>query len=185
MSAAVTTPSRSMMSAEPPRFLRVEMFEPDFFQIQDDVGHVLDDAGQGAEFVLRALDFDRGDGGAFERGKQHAAQGVAEGVAVSALKRLGGEFGVGVGGGGFILLKPGRHLETSKSDWHGVCVVSRVTPDEHGDKERLPPPRDQRRDYLSSRSPQTWKESAACQVARRIGHVAKVSRGEGFQPSAQ
>ena len=64
-------------------------------QIEDDIGDVFDDAGQSGEFVLRAGDFHRGDGGAFERGKQHAAKRVAHGVAVAGFKRLGDELGVG------------------------------------------------------------------------------------------
>ena len=54
--------------------------------------------GRVLEFVLRAVDLDGGDGGAFERGEQHAAEGVADGVAVTGLKRLGDELGVGFGG---------------------------------------------------------------------------------------
>ena len=64
-------------------------------QVEDDVGHVFDDARQGGELVLRAGDLDRGDGSALERRKQHAAERVADGVAVAGFKRLGDELGVG------------------------------------------------------------------------------------------
>jgi hypothetical protein len=41
-----------------------------------------------------------GDGGAFQRGKEDAAEGVADGVAVSTfVEGLGDELGVGIGGG--------------------------------------------------------------------------------------
>ena len=45
-------------------------FEFHFLEIQDDVGQVLNHAGQCGELVLRAGDFYRGYGRAFERGKQ-------------------------------------------------------------------------------------------------------------------
>ena len=67
-------------------------------QIENDVGHVLDDAGQSGEFMLRAGDLHRGDGGAFERGKQHAAKRISDRVAVTGFKRLGDKLGVGFSG---------------------------------------------------------------------------------------
>ena len=74
-------------------------FEQNLLQVQNDVGDVFHHAVDGGEFVHRAVDFDRGDGGAFQRGEQHAAERVADGVAVTGFKRLGDEFGVGFGGG--------------------------------------------------------------------------------------
>ena len=73
--------------------------EFDFLQIQDDVRHILDDAVDGGELVHGAVDFDRGDGGSFQRGQQHAAKGVADGVSVTGFKRFRDELGVGIGGG--------------------------------------------------------------------------------------
>ena len=49
--------------------------------------------------MLRAGDFHRGDGGAFERGEQHAAERISDRVAVAGFKGLGDEFGVGFSGG--------------------------------------------------------------------------------------
>ena len=92
--------------------------EQDLLQVQNDVGHVLDHAVNGGEFVHRAVDLDGGDGRAFERGEQHAAQRVADGVAVTGFKRFGDEFGVGVGGGCFFLVQPLGHFETSETNWH-------------------------------------------------------------------
>src|SRR5205814_1000861 len=57
-------------------------------EVEQDVGHVLADAGERRELVRDALDLDRGDGGALERREQHAAQRVAEGVAEAAVERL-------------------------------------------------------------------------------------------------
>ena len=44
--------------------------------------------GNRAEFVLDAFDAHGGDGRAFDRAQQHAAQAVADGGAEAALKRL-------------------------------------------------------------------------------------------------
>src|SRR5438552_4744418 len=57
-------------------------------QVEDDVGDVLPDAGKRRELVRGALDLDRGDRGALERGEQHAAQRVAERVTEAAVERL-------------------------------------------------------------------------------------------------
>ena len=76
----------------------VGRLEFDLLEVEDDVDHVFDHAGQAGEFVRRALDAHGGDRGAFQRGKQHAAQGVADGVAVAGLKGLGDEFCVGICG---------------------------------------------------------------------------------------
>ena len=67
-------------------------------EVQHDIGHVLHDARQGSEFMLRARDLDRGDGGAFERREQHAAEGIADRVAIAGFKRLGDKLGVGFSG---------------------------------------------------------------------------------------
>ena len=63
----------------------------DLLHVEDDVGDVLADAGEARELVQHALDLDRGDRGALERGEQHAAQRVAERQAEAALERLGDE----------------------------------------------------------------------------------------------
>ncbi len=73
-------------------------FEFHPLQIEDDVGHVLDDRGERAEFVLCAGDFHRGDGGAFERGKEDAAEGIADRVSVAGLERFGDKLGVRLSG---------------------------------------------------------------------------------------
>ncbi len=73
--------------------------EHDLLEVQHDVGDIFHHALNGGELVHRAVNLDGGDGGAFEGGKQHAAQGVANGVAVTGFKRFGDELGVGFGGG--------------------------------------------------------------------------------------
>ena len=88
-------------------------FEFDFLQIQNDVGHVFGNAFNRGKFVLRAVHLHGGDGRAFERGEQHAAKRVADGVAVTGFKRVGDKLGVGFGGRGFILLQPLGHFKTS------------------------------------------------------------------------
>ena len=68
--------------------------EGDLFEIQDDIGGVLDDARDGAEFVGNAFDAHGGDCGAFDGTQQHAAQTGPDGRSESALKRLGREHSV-------------------------------------------------------------------------------------------
>src|SRR5437764_28830 len=63
--------------------------EEDFLEVEDDVGDVLGNVGDGGELVLHAFDADAGHGGALQRAEQHAPQRVAEGDAEAALDRLG------------------------------------------------------------------------------------------------
>ena len=65
--------------------------EDDVLQVQDDVGDVLGDTGDGVELVERVVEADLGDGGAGDRRQQGATQGVAEGVAEAGLERADGE----------------------------------------------------------------------------------------------
>ena len=57
-------------------------------EVEDDVGRVLDHAGDRRELVQHAVDLDGGDRRAFDRGQQHAPQRVADGRAEAALERL-------------------------------------------------------------------------------------------------
>src|SRR5258706_7183138 len=57
-------------------------------QVEDDVGRVLDHAGNRRELVQHAVDLDGGDGRAFNRGQQHAPEGVADGGAEAAVGPL-------------------------------------------------------------------------------------------------
>ena len=61
----------------------------DVLDVEHDVDDVLADAGNRRELVQHAVDVDRGDRGALQRGKQHPAQRVAERLAEAALERLG------------------------------------------------------------------------------------------------
>jgi hypothetical protein len=71
--------------------------ERNLLQVEDDVGRVLDHAGDRLEFVQHAFHLHRGDGRAFNRAQQHAPQGVAHGGAEAALKRLRPEHAVFIG----------------------------------------------------------------------------------------
>ena len=73
------------------------VLDDEAFDVEDDVGHVFDDAGDRADLVLHALDFDAGDGTAFEAGQQDAADAVAHGDAEAVLEGFGVELAVGVG----------------------------------------------------------------------------------------
>src|SRR5690606_793100 len=59
--------------------------------VQDDVGHVLDDARHALELVQRALDLAADDGRAAQRAQEEPPERVAEGDAEAALERLGHE----------------------------------------------------------------------------------------------
>src|SRR5262249_35862520 len=62
--------------------------ERNLFEVEDDVRGVLNHAGDRLELVQHAFNANRGDRRAFNRRQQHAPQGVADGGAESALKRL-------------------------------------------------------------------------------------------------
>ena len=85
-------------------------------EVEDDVSDILDHPGQAGEFVLHAGNPDGGDGGTFQRGKEHAAQGIANGVAVAALEGFGDELGVGISGGFLVTDEAVRELESSEFD---------------------------------------------------------------------
>ena len=74
----------------------------------------------GGKFVLRAVDFDRSNGGAFKRGKQNAAKRVPNGVAVTGFKRLGDELGVGFCGRTLLFGESFRHFKTTVTNWHMI-----------------------------------------------------------------
>jgi hypothetical protein len=63
----------------------------DLLQVENDVGRILDHAGDRRELVHDAVDSDGGDGRALNRGEQHATHRVADGRAESPLERLGME----------------------------------------------------------------------------------------------
>ena len=74
----------------------------ELLDVEDDVDDVLADAFERRELVDHAVDLDRGDGGALQRGEQDPAQRVAEGDAEAALEGLGDDTGLaGAVGAGF------------------------------------------------------------------------------------
>src|SRR5258708_28356548 len=91
----------------------------DLFQIEDDVGHILDDAVDRLELVVHALDLDRADGAALDGAEEHAAEGVADGVAIAGLEGLGDELGVGGRGALLDLGELGGDFEFSETFGHG------------------------------------------------------------------
>ena len=68
--------------------------EGNLLEVEDDVGRVLNDAGDGLELVQHALDADGGYGSALDRGEQGAAKCVADGGTEAALKGLRGKLAV-------------------------------------------------------------------------------------------
>ena len=76
--------------------------ERNLLQVQDDVGRIFNDAGDGLELVQHAFDADGGDGSAFDGREQRAAQRVADGGTEAALKGLRAELAE-LGGEGVVL----------------------------------------------------------------------------------
>ncbi len=105
--------------------------EEDLLEVQDDVGDVLGDLGDGHELVLDPLDLHRGDRGALQRREQHAPQRVAEGDAEAALERLRDELAVGVGEGLLVDRQPAGLdevapvLRDERIDCHGAVLLGR------------------------------------------------------------
>src|SRR6185295_16085706 len=84
--------------------------DDEVLEVEDDVGDVLLDAGDGGELVGNALDANAGDGGAAQRGEQDAAEAVAERVAEALVERLDGEGAAAIV---HLLRRDARDLEIS------------------------------------------------------------------------
>ena len=124
--------------------------EGDLLHVQHDVGDVLADAGERAELVQHAVDLDRGDRGALERGEEHAAQRVAQRHSEAALQRLGDEHGAAAGiATGLLLLERVRLLQflpvlcvdghfhsLAVGAWRPLISIVVVTPRERRDPRR-------------------------------------------------
>ena len=113
--------------------------ERNLLQVEDDVGRVLDHAGNRRELVQHAVDLDRGDRRAFDRGEQHAAQRVADRGAEAALERLRVEPAEPIGQRLALELEPLGSLKTFPEH----CVVSFRQTGRYGappDLQFRPPP---------------------------------------------
>jgi hypothetical protein len=89
------------------------------FDVEHDVGDVLEDALDRREFVLRVVHLDLRHCAAFQAGEQHAAQTVADRRAETALERLGGELAVGRRERGRIHGHHAGQLQSTPSNMHG------------------------------------------------------------------
>ena len=90
----------------------------EFLDVEDDLGDVLIDSGDGRELVHDSLDLDRGDGGALDGREQHATQTVADGGPEAALEWLDLELAERIGCGLFLELHPGGKLEITPANAH-------------------------------------------------------------------
>jgi hypothetical protein len=70
------------------------------------------DASQGGELVLSTANLHGSDSGTFQRGEEDAAEGVANRVTVTFIKRFCGELGVVIGGGSLVADEAIRHFES-------------------------------------------------------------------------
>ena len=86
--------------------------------VEDDVGHVFEHAGNGGEFVLGAADLDLRDRAAFQAGQEHAPQAVADGHAEAALEGLGHKLAVCARQGGGVNIDDAGKLETAPTNVH-------------------------------------------------------------------
>src|ERR1700760_772066 len=73
--------------------------ERNLLQVQDDVGCVFDNAGNGTELMRNSLDAHARDGGAFDGAQQDTAETGADGGPESTLERLRRELTVTLGKG--------------------------------------------------------------------------------------
>ena len=62
------------------------VFQAHLLEIEDDVGNIFHDTGDGGELLSHTFDLDGGDGEAFQRGEQDAAECIADGHAVAGLE---------------------------------------------------------------------------------------------------
>ena len=94
--------------------------DEDLLQVEHDVGDILDDAVDALELVVHPVDLDRGDGGTLDGAEEHAAERVADGVAIARFKGLGDELGVGRRGAFLDLGELVGEFEFSEAFGHGV-----------------------------------------------------------------
>jgi hypothetical protein len=90
----------------------VDRFKFYLLQIQDDIGYVLNDPGEGSKLVLRPSNPNGSNSSSFQRRQKNSAQRVANGTAVPCLKRFGDKFAVGFSCASLIFSEAFRHLET-------------------------------------------------------------------------
>ena len=63
-------------------------FSSESLDVEDQLGNVLLNAGDGGKFMLNAVDLNGSSSHAGQGGEEHSSQAVAECVAISALKRF-------------------------------------------------------------------------------------------------
>ena len=85
--------------------------------VEHDVGHVVQHAGQRGELVLGAVQLDLGHGAPFQAGKEHAPQAVADGHAEPALERFDRELAVGARQGRSVRANLTGQLESCANEY--------------------------------------------------------------------
>ena len=91
--------------------------------VQDQVGDVVDHAGDRRELVLDALDLDLGDRAALQAGEQDPPQAVADGVAEAAFEGLDVELAEGVGQGLAVADDPAGQFEATPTNTHHYLPI--------------------------------------------------------------
>ena len=140
MSRAFTSPALSTRRYSVLVVVDVHL-ERNLLQVEDDVGRVLDHARDRRELVQHAVDLDRRDRRALDRGQQHAPQRVADRRAEAALERLRVEPAEPVGERLALELQPLRPLKTFPQHLVSSFRVRRPIPRAPPDLPfRSPPP---------------------------------------------
>src|SRR3954471_15944525 len=134
----------------------------DALEVQDDVRDVLRDALDRRELVRDTLDPDGGHGGAGQRGQEHAAQRVAEGVAEATVERLDRE------GAAVVLDRLGSDSGDLEVEHQGPNVVGGGAARGRGQQGSLGPGHGKRRDYFEYSSTMSCSCTGAA-ISRRSG----------------
>ena len=90
--------------------------------VEHDVGHVLDDAGQRGELVLGAVELDPGDRAPLQARQEDPAEAVADRHAEAALERLGNELAVRRGQRRPVADHLTGKLKSPPSNTHGISL---------------------------------------------------------------
>src|SRR5260370_4602754 len=105
------------LDADRARLLGV-VLDHESFDVQHEIGDILDHAGDRGELVLHALDLDLGDGASLQARQEDAPQAVADGVAESAFEWLDVELALRIGQLLAVTYHPAGKFEATPTDAH-------------------------------------------------------------------
>src|SRR5262249_20256548 len=107
------------VAVDPQRLVRLRVvLDHQQLDVQDQVGDVVDHAGDRRKLVLNTQDLDPGDGAALQAREQDSPEAVAHGVAEAALEGLDVELSEGVGQGVAEANDPAGQFEATPTNTH-------------------------------------------------------------------